>query len=184
MTLHLTPSVRERLCHQITQNGVFSHSIFDYSGAICATAVVAIEQYERAVLMRVEIGDSNNTVTLAVSEDTGTRAIRFLEDLINGVSVSTVRGVDEILFVTDLELVLREALRQQQGTYELPVDQIENLWLMLRPSAADPSRTVFHFELDSVGITLPLRLPSDRGQAYELLSACVQEFVATYRRDR
>ena len=80
--------------------------------------------------------------------------------------------------------MLREALRQQQGTYELPVDQIENLWLMLRPSAADPSRTVFHFELDSVGITLPLRLPSDRGQAYELLSACVQEFVATYRRDR
>lgn len=42
----------------------------------------------------------------------------------------------------------------------------------------------FHFELDSVGITLPLRLPSDRGQAYELLSACVQEFIATYRRDR
>ncbi len=184
MSLHLAPSVRARLCQQITQNGVFSHTILDHCGVIRATAVVAIEQYERAVLMRVEIGDSNNTVTLAASEDTGTRAIRFLEDLINGVSVSTVRGVDEILFVTDLELVLREALRQQQGTYELPVDQIENLWLMLRPSAADPSRTVFHFELDSVGITLPLRLPSDRGQAYELLSACVQEFVATYRRER
>lgn len=184
MTFHLPPSARAKLSQQITQNGVFSHTLYGYNGMICATAVVAIEQCERAVSMRVEIGDSSNTISLAVRQDTGPRAIRFLEELINGVSVSTVPELDEYLLISDLELTLREAVRRQRGTYELPAEQIENLWLMLRPSASDPTRTVFHFELDSVGITLPLRLPSDLGQAYELLSACVQEFVATYHRDR
>lgn len=184
MIFQLPPSARALLSQQITQNGVFSHALNDCNGEICTTAVVAIEQCERAVSMRVEIGESNNSITLAVREDTGPRAIRFLEDLLNGVSVSTVPEVDEYLLISDLELTLRQAIGQQRGTYELPVERIENLWLMLRPSASDPARTVFHFELDSVGITLPLRLPSDRGQAYELLSACVQEFIATYRRDR
>lgn len=184
MTFHLPLSARARLSQQITQNGVFSHTFYDYHGVICTTAVVAIEQCERAVSMRVEIGDSNNTITLAIREDTTSRAIRFLEELINGATVSTVPEEDEHLLVSSLELTLRDAVRRQRGTYELPAEQIENLWLLLRPSASDPARTVFHFELDSVGITLPLRLPNDFGQAYELLSACVLEFVATYRRDR
>ncbi|TSD78691.1 hypothetical protein FFI16_020445 [Pseudomonas sp. KBS0710] len=183
-TLHLPPSARGRLSQQITQNGVFVHTLLDSNGVGCATASVAIEQCERAVSMSVALGDSVNTITLAVRKDTGLRAVRFLEDLISGVSVSTVPEVDEYLLVSDLEFVLREAVRLQQGTYELPVEEIENLWLMLRPSVCEPTRTVFHFELDSVGITLPLRLPNSRDQAYELLSACVREFIATYRRER
>lgn len=178
--LYLPPSARWRLSQQITQSGVFLHNLYDDNGVSCATATIAIEQCERAVSMRVELGDSINSITLAKRKDTGVRAVRFFEDLLSGVTVSTVPEVDEYLLVSDLELTLREALRLQRGTYELPVEGIESLWLMLRSSASESARTVFHFELDSVGITLPLRLPADRVQAYELLSACVQEFVATY----
>ncbi|NMZ07765.1 hypothetical protein HBO37_20650 [Pseudomonas proteolytica] len=178
-TLHLPLSARGQLSQQITQNGVFVHNLCDDKGVSLAKAAITIEQCERAVSMRVELGDSINSITLARRKDTGQRAVRFLEDLLNGVSVSTAPV--EYLLGSDLELTLREAVRLQRGTHELPVEEIENLWLLLRPSAGDPGRTVFQFELDSVGITLPLRLPSDPGHAYELLSACVQEFAATYR---
>ena len=180
-TLHLPLSAKGQLFQQITQNGVFVHNLSDDKGVSFAKAAITIEQCERAVSMRVELGDSINSITLARRKDTGQRAVRFLEDLLNGVGVSTVPEVDEYLLVSDLELILREAVRLQRGTHELPLEEIENLWLVLRPSAGVPGRTVFQFELDSVGITLPLRLPSDPGHAYELLSACVQEFVATYR---
>ncbi|WP_324830437.1 hypothetical protein [Pseudomonas saxonica] len=181
-TLYLPSSAQRRLSHQITQSGVFLHNLYDDNGVSFATATIVIEQCERAVSMRVELGDSINSITLAKRKDTGVRAVRFLEDLLSGVTVSTVPEIDECLLVSDLELALREAVRLQRCTYELPVEGIENLWLMLRPSVSKSARTVFHFELDSVGITLPLPLPTDRIQAYELLSACVQEFVATYRR--
>lgn len=180
--LYLPSASRQRLSHQVTQSGVFLHHLYDDNGVSCAMATVAIEQCERAVSMRVELGDSINSITLAKHKDTGDRALRFLEDLLSGVTISAVSETDGHLLVSDLELTLREALRLQQGNYELPVEGIESLWLMLRPSVSKSACTVFHFELDSVGITLPLRLPNDRLQAYELLSACIQEFVATYRR--
>lgn len=181
-TLYLPPLARSRLSQQITQNGVFVHTLYGDNGVNCATAAIVIEQCDSAVSMRVELGDSINSITLVHREDTGKRAVLFLEELANGVTTSAVPEVDEYLLVDNLELTLREAIRMQQGTYELPVEGIENLWLILRPSDSDPARVVFQFELDSVGITLPLRLPSDRRLAYELLLACVQEFVATYRK--
>lgn len=180
--LYLSPLARSRLSQQITQNGVFVHTLYGDNGVSCATAAIAIEQCDCAVSMRVELGDSINSITLVHREDTGKRAALFLEELANGVPTSAVPEVDEYLLVSDLELTLRHAIPRQQGTYELPVEGIENLWLILRPSDSDPSRTVFQFELDSVGITLPLRLPSDHRLAYEMLLACVQEFVATYRK--
>ncbi|WP_223497569.1 hypothetical protein [Pseudomonas sp. BF-R-16] len=181
-TLYLPPLARSRLSQQITQNGVFVHSLCGDNGVSCATASIAIEQCERAVSLRVELGDSINSITLAHREDIGERIALFLEELANGVTASAVLEVDEHLLATDLELTLQKAVRLQQGTFELCVEGIENLWLMLRSSDSDPTRTVFQFELDSVGLTLPLRLPSDRRLAYEMLLACVQEFVASYRK--
>ena len=181
-TLYLSPLARSRLSRQITQNGVFVHSLYGDNGMSCAMASIAIEQCERAVSLRVELGDSINSITLAHREDTGERVALFLEELANGVTTSAVPEVNEQLLATDLELTLREAVRLQQGTFELHVEETENLWLILRSSVSDPTRTVFQFELDSVGLTLPLRLPSDRRLAFEMLLACVQEFVASYRR--
>ena len=92
-----------------------------------------------------------------------------------------MREVDEHLVVSDVESVLRDAVRLRQGSYYLPAEGVEQLGLLLHPSRSDPARTVFRFELDSVGLTLPLLLPSNQVLAYELLSGCVQELIANYR---
>ena len=180
-TLNLSPDARSQLVGQLTQNGTFTHSLRADNGVICATANVVIEQCTSAVSVRVELSDSVNTITLAHREDTAERVARFLEELANGVTPSSVPEVDEHLLMSDLESMLREAVRLHQGTYYLPADGIEHLSLLLQPSSSDPMRTVFRFELDSVGLTLPLLLPSDRVLAYELLSGCVHELIANYR---
>lgn len=180
-TLHLPLHARSRLSQQISLNGVFVHPLQDDYGVTSATAAITIEQCDRAVSIRIKLGDSINSITLPHREDTGERAALLVEELANGVVPSERPEVQELLLTGDLEVTLRKAVLMQQGTYELPVEGIEDLWLKLRPSAIDPLRTVFQFELDSVGLTLPLRLPSARHLAYEMLLACVQEFVAIYR---
>ena len=180
-TLILSPDARSQLAGQVTQNGTFIHSLHAGNGVICAMAYVVIEQCANTVSVRVELGDSVNSITLTHRKDTAERVAIFLEELANGVSPSSVPEVDEYLLVSDLESMLREAIRLRQGTYYLPAEGVEELGLLLHPSCSDPTRTVFRFELDSVGLTLPLLLPSDRVLAYELLSGCVQELVANYR---
>lgn len=181
-TLYLPPLARSRLAQQITQNGNFVHTLYGDNGVSCVAAAVVVEQNDSSVSVRVELGDSINSITLDQREDTGARVAQYLEELANGVTISTAAVGSEGLLVGELELTLREAVRLQLGIYELPVEEVENLWLRLRPSDIDSGRTVFQFELDSVGLTLPLRLPCDRRLAYEMLLACVQEFVASYRR--
>ena len=180
-TLSLSPDARSQLSAQVNMNGAFSHSLYAENGVIYATARIVVEQCSKAVSVRVELGSSVNSITLAHRKDTGDRIARFLEELANGVSPSTVPEVGEHLLVSDTELILRDAVRHRRGTYCLPAEGVECLCLLLSPSASDPTRTVFRFELDNVGITLPLLLPCDREQAFELLAGCVQELVANYR---
>lgn len=177
----LSPDARPKLAGQVSQNGTFIHSLQTGNGVICAMAYVVIEQCESAVSVRVELGDSVNSITLKRQENTPERIAVFLEELANGVSPSSVPEVEEYLLVSGMESMLHDAVRLRQGTYYLPAEGIEQLCLLLHPSSSDPVRTVFRFELDSVGLTLPLLLPNDRGLAYELLSGCVQELIANYR---
>lgn len=180
-TLSLSPDARSQLSVQVNTNGAFSHPLYANNGVMYATAYIVIEQCAKAVSIRVELGSSVNTITLVQRKDTGERIAQFLEELANGVTPSTVAEAGEHLLVSDTELMLREAVRLRQGTFYLPAEGIEYLCLLLSPSASDPARTVFRFELDSVGLTLPLLLPCDRTQAFELLSGCVQELIANYR---
>ncbi|MVV51895.1 hypothetical protein EJA72_27180 [Pseudomonas sp. PB120] len=180
-TLNLSSDSRSQLTWQVSQNGTFPHPLHNENGVSCATAYVVIEQCARAVSVRVELGDSVNTITLAHRKNTAERVALYLEELANGVSLRSVPEVDEYLLVSGMESVLLAAVRLRKGTYHLPADGIEHLDLLLHPSNSDPSRTVFRFELDSVGLTLPLLLPNDRVLAYELLSGCVQELIANYR---
>lgn len=177
----LSPLARLQLAEQVSQNGAFTHSLHANDRALNASACVVIEQCLSAVAVRVEMGDSVNSITLARRADTSERVALFLEGLANGVSPSSVPEVEEYLLMSDLEQTLRDALQQRQGTFYLPSEDVEYLCLLLAPSSSDSARTVFRFELDSVGLTLPLILPVDSEQAYELLAGCVQELIATYR---
>lgn len=179
-TVTLSTSARSQLAGQISQNGTFAHHLYAENGQHCATAHIVVEQCTDAVQVTVEIGDSRNNITLARREDTGERTALFLEQLANGVPC-TVPAPGEYELVSDMESMLRNAVRLRQGTYYLPTEDVEDLTLLLTPSNSDPERAVFRFEMDSFGLTLPLLLPCDRVQAYELLASCVQELIANYR---
>ena len=180
-TLILSPGARSQLAKQITRNGTFIHSLHACNGMICAMAYVVIEQCADTVSVRVELGDSVNSITLTQGAGISERVALFLEELARGGAPCSMQGGSEHLVVSDVESVLRDAVRLRNGSYVLPAEGVEQLGLLLHPSCSDPARTVFRFELDSVGLTLPLLLPSDQVLAYELLSGCVQELIANYR---
>lgn len=182
-SLRLSLLSRHELARQVSLNGTYHHDLLDgVTSAVRATARVVIEQCCDGLTARVELGDSVNSITFARREDNGTRLAVYIESLANGVALPIdVPEVDEYLLVSDLESMLRDAVRERRGTYYLPVEGIENLALLLRQSQVDPKRVAFRFELDGACLTLPLLLPSDRTLAYEVLSGCVQELVANYR---
>lgn len=181
--LCLSSASRHALAHQVSLNGAFRHEMYDAAtSAHLATAQLLIEQCRDGITARVELGDSVNTITLAKRNDNGARLAIFIESLVNDVALPVgVPEVDEHLLVSDLESMLRDAVREKGGTFYLPVDGLDDLALLIRRSVADPKRVAFRFELDGVGLTLPVLLPSDRTLAYELLNGCVQELVANYR---
>ena len=174
---------RHELARQVNLNGSYHHDLHDgVTSAVRTMVRVVIEQCCEGVTARVELGDSVNTITLAKREDNGSRLAVFIESLANGVALPIgIPEVGEYLLVSDLESMLRDAVREKRGTWYLPVDGVEDLALLIRQSAFDPKRAAFRFELDGVCLTLPVLLPSDRTLAYELLNGCVQELVANYR---
>lgn len=180
---HLSVASHSALSRQVVLNGVFDHDLIDRTtGAVRGVARVLIEQCQKGLTARVELSGSVNTVTFARRPDTGERLCRFIESLASGLDLPVdLPERDEHLLVSELESMLRCAVRERRGTYYLPVDGVEDLALLLRQSACDPKRAAFRFEMSGVGLTMPVLLPSDRTQAYELLNGCVQELVANYR---
>lgn len=183
LPLRLSLLSRHELGRQVALNGTYHHDLHDgVTSAVRATVHVVIEQCCDGVTARVELGDSVNSITLAKCQDNDTRLAVFIESLANGVALPIgIPEVGEDLLVSELESVLRDAVREKRGTWDLPVDGLEDLVLLIRQSMADPRRVAFRFELAGVGLTLPVLLPSDRALAYELLNSCVQELVANYR---
>ncbi|UBM24227.1 hypothetical protein K8374_17885 [Pseudomonas sp. p1(2021b)] len=183
LPLRLSLASRHALARQVGVNGTYHHDLHDaVTTEIRATARVVIEQCCDGVTARVELGESVNTITLAQREDNGTRLAVFIESLANDVAVPIgTLEEGETQLASDLEAMLRDAVRERRGSYYLPVEGVESLALLLRQSAFDPKRVAFRFELDGVCLTLPVLLPNDRELAYALLSGCVQEFVANYR---
>lgn len=180
-SLSLSQDSRDLLVAQVAQNGTFIHGLCNAQGLTVAIVYVLIEQCDAAVHLRVELGDSRNTLTLARREDNAERVIRFIEELANGVSPVSVPTIDEIEWVSAQEILLRDAVRLGQGTFHLPDDQDLDLALALRPASSDLRRSIFYFEMHGRIITLPLLLPTDRQQAYRLLADCVRELIANYR---
>jgi hypothetical protein len=180
-TLTLSPDARSQLAEQISQDGTFIHGLCNSQGLTVALAYVVIEQCGAAIQVRIELGETRNSLTLARCEATATCVAHFIEKLANGGSPSTAADVEQ-LQIGDLEALLREAIRVGQGTYCLPAGDTDlGLYLMLSPASSDPRRAVFRFELSDENLTLPMLLPTDPDQAYELLESCVRELIANYR---
>ncbi|ORL70292.1 hypothetical protein B7H19_05960 [Pseudomonas putida] len=183
LPLRLSLISRHELARQSSLNGTFQHDLYDpVTSEVRATARVVIEQCCEGITARVELDESVNSITLGKREGNGTRLAVFIESLANDVAlpIDTLEK-GEAQLVSDLESMLRDAVRERRGSYYLPVEGVESLALLLRQSAFDPKRVAFRFELDGVCLTLPVLMPNDRELAYELLSGCVQEFVANYR---
>ena len=180
-TLSLSPAGLPYLAGQATKNGTFTHLLRDQQGMVRESATLIIEQCDKAISVRVEIGDSRNMITLRRGADAGERIARFVEDVANGVSPSSVPEVDEHELISDDEEMLRSAITLGRGTHYLVMEDGLDVCLCLRPALSDARRTLFCFELNGVSMTLWLMLPADRQIAYELLSGCVHELVANYR---
>lgn len=181
--LRLSLLSRHEIARQVALSGTYQHDLHDsVTSAVRAKVRVTIEQCCDGITARVELGESVNTITLAKREDNGGRLAVFIESLANGTSLPVgIPEEGENLLVSDLEAMLRDAVRMQRGTFYLPVVGVEDLALLIRQSCADPKRVAFLFELEGSLLTLPALLPCDRTQAYELLNGCVAELVANYR---
>lgn len=180
-TLTLSPAGRPYLAEQATKNGTFTHLLRDANGIVCGMVNIIVEQCDQAIYVRVELGDSRNSITLARRADAGERIARFVEDIANGVMPSSVPEVDEHELVSEEEAMLREAIRLGQGTYYLVMEEDFDLCLSLRPGTFEPARRLFRFEMNGEALTLWLLLPADRQRAYELLAGCVRDLIANYR---
>lgn len=176
--LTLSASARAGLEWQAEANGTFTHTL--RAGALAVTAYVTVEQCSTAIAVRVEIADRVGSITLARRPDAGQRIARFVEEQANGDSSSSVPEPDEHELIDDMELTLREAIRQGRGNYELPVDDIEDAWLQIRQDGANYLATL------EVGDAIHwlLRLPIERQAAYEMLASNVHQLLAGYRAAR
>lgn len=181
--LCLSTASRQALALQVAQNGTFQHDLYDAATSeTVATARLIIEQCRDGMTARVELGESVNTITFAKRRDNAQRLADFMEYLVNNIELPVgIVEADEHLLVSELEGVLRDAVRERRGTYDLPIEGLEDLALLIRQSTFDPARVSFRFELDGNSLTLPVLLPTNRELAYELLNGCVQDLAANYR---
>lgn len=182
LSLQLAPSSHQILVRQINLHGTYCHDVYDcVTGALRATARIAIEPCQDDITVRIELGDSVNTITLDQHADNASRIVALVESLANGVDLPIGFSEGSVHPLIDgLESMVRDAVRERRGTWYLPIEGFEGLALLIRQSRLDPTRVSFQFELNGVSLTPPLMLPRDRALAFELLNGCVQEFVACY----
>ena len=116
--LCLSTASRQALALQASLNGTFQHELYDAATSeALATARLTIEQCRDGMTARVEFGESVNSITFAKRRDNGQRLADFMERLVNNIEPSVgTPGADEHLLVSQLEAVLREAVRERRGT--------------------------------------------------------------------
>lgn len=180
-TLTLSPAGRPYLAEQATKNGTFTHLLRDANGVVCGMVNISIEQCDQAISVRVEIGDGCHSTTLPRGDDAGERIARFVEFIANGEQDYGLVEVDEQEQLSDLEVMLRDAIRRGSGNYHLPSEDDFDLCLSLRPGIYEPHRPLFRFEMNGEVLTMWTHLPADHQLAYELLAGCVRDLFANYR---
>src|SRR5690606_34133548 len=114
-----------RLQAQVRLNGTFHHRLMAENPRRSVHATVEMEQCTQGLHVRVTHNGNRHSLGVTLSKqrhDTAARVARFIEDAVNG-DASDVPDADEYLLVSDIEVVLRQALRMGRGTYQLPADE-------------------------------------------------------------
>lgn len=167
-----------RLQAQVRLNGTFHHRLMAENPRRSVYATVAIEQCTQGLHVTVTHNGNRHSLGVALDKkrnDNAARVARFIEDAVNG-DTSNVPEVDEYLLISDMEIVLRQALRMGRGTYQLPADELEPELLISR----NPHGSyIAQIRLEDA--TSMIVLPADGQRAYDRLASHLQQFLQGYR---
>lgn len=169
-TFSLSFDARAQLAEHVKQNGVFPLSLVCNYAPSFLQAHLTIEQCGSDVAVQVRLGETVNTLTVGLFDDTAHRVEHFVEELAN----THYERMAQPILNRDLEFLLRNAATGRRGLYLLPQSGMHDLRLLLT-AAGNPDQTYFRFLLGGSGISAPMLLPADPDQAYELLSNSVRE---------
>lgn len=176
--LLLNASAYLRLKAQVGLSGTFHHTLHSRDCSRSVPVQVEIEQCTVGIEVRVQIcGTRNTCISLDKSrKDNATRVASFIECIANGRTPVGVPDVDEYQVVSDIEAVLRHAIRQGRGTYHMIAHELEPVLLIQRnPHGGYTAR----FELDDT--ICMLTLPADTQRAYAMLADNLNRFLQGYR---
>lgn len=168
-TFSLSFDARAQLAEHVKQNGVFPLSLVCNYAPSFLLAHLTIEQCGSDVAVQVRLGETVNTLTVGLLDDTAYKVEHFVEELAN---LHYERMAQPILD-RDLEYLLRNAATRRRGLYLLPQSGMHDLRLLLTASASNADQTYFRFLLGGAGITALALLPADPDQGYEVLSKLV-----------
>lgn len=170
-TFSLSFDARSQLAEHVKQNGVFPLSLVCNYAPSFLLAHVTIEQCGSDVAVQVRLGETVNTLTVGLLDDTAHKVECFVEELAN----THYERMAQPILDRDLEFLLRNAAASRRGLYWLPQSGMHHLQLKLTAAANNSSQTYFRFLLGGAGITALKLLPADPDQAYGLLSNFVRE---------
>src|SRR5690606_14507271 len=124
-----------RLEAQVRLNGTFQHRLTAENPHRGVLATVVIEQCSQGIHVGVTHNGTRHSLCVTLDNqrsDNGARVARFIESTVNGDATSDVPEIDEYSLVSDLELMLRTAIRCGRGTYWLPAHELEPELLISR----------------------------------------------------
>lgn len=170
-TFSLSFDARAQLAEHVKQNGVFPLSLVCNYAPSFLLAHLTIEQCGSEVAVQVRLGETVNTLTVGLLDDTALRVEHFVEELAN----THYERMAQPILDRDLEFLLRNAATSRRGLYLLPQSGMHDLRLLLTAAASNPDQTYFRFLLGGAGISAPMLMPVDPEKAYELLSNFVRE---------
>ncbi|RMM00526.1 hypothetical protein APX70_04570, partial [Pseudomonas syringae pv. maculicola] len=165
-TFSLSFDARAQLAEHVKQNGIFPLSLVCNYAPSVLLAHLTIEQCGSDVAVQVRLGETVNTLTVGLLNDTAQRVEGFVEELAN----AHYERMAQPVFDRDLEFLLRNAATSHRGLYLLPQSGMHDLRLLLTAANDNSEQTYFRFLLGGAGISAPMLMPADPHKAYELLS--------------
>tara|TARA_Y100001951_G_C11297089_1_gene276451 strand:+ start:2676 stop:3233 length:558 start_codon:yes stop_codon:yes gene_type:complete len=175
--LQLNAAALIRLQAQVRLTGTFHHRLMAEHPRRSVQASVAIEQCTKALRVEVTHNGTRNTVTLdRQRQDNPARLARFIEETVNGDTLSSVPETGGWQLVSNIEVVLRQAIRVGSGTFIFDADDLQpELVISRNPHGSH----IAQIRLNDA--TSMIALPADPQRAYIQLADHLHSFLHGYR---